>query len=106
VRGVDGRPAVVLAGEGGTGLQDLTGLLRFGGAYGGATVEAYSATEPLTAIQVQDDNLMAELGVARDGPGAAALGVARMTARDDDLEGWRGGSCQEGQRGGGEQRAA
>jgi hypothetical protein len=62
---------------------------------------------PRRAIQVQQNHLMAELGVARDRPGAAAFRIARMTARDDYLERVRGGLCQKGQSsGGGDQPAA
>jgi len=86
----------------------LTGLEGFGSAYSGAASKARSAAEPLAAIEVQQNHLMAEIRVARDRPGAAAFRVARMTARDDDLEGLRGRFCQEGQSGGGgsEQLAA
>jgi len=49
---------------------------------------------------------MTEFRVARDGPGAAAFRIARMTARDEYLEGRRGGSRQERQRGGGSEQLA
>ena len=39
VCGIDDGAAVVLAGEGGAGLQSLAGLLGFGGADGGTAIE-------------------------------------------------------------------
>ena len=104
VRGIDDGAAVVLAGESGTGLKNLTSLPGFGGADGCAALEAGSAAESLTAIQVQQYDLMAKPGVARDGPGAAAFRVARMTAGDDDFEGLQ--FRQEGQSGGGSEQVA
>jgi hypothetical protein len=106
VRGIDDRAAVVLAGESGTGLKTLTSIQGFGGADGGTTPEARSAAVPFTAIQVEQDDFMAQVGVARDRPGATAFGVARVTARDDYLEGVRGGFRQEGQSGGGSEKPA
>jgi hypothetical protein len=84
----------------------LTGLEGFGSAYGGAASEARFAAEPLAAIQVKQNHRMAELGVARNRPGAAAFRVARVTARNDYLEVVRGGSRQKGQRGGGSEQPA
>ena len=49
------------------------------------------AAESLTAVQVQQNHFMAEFRVARNRPGAAAFRVARMTARNDYLEGVSGG---------------
>ena len=103
-RRIDHGAAVVLAGESGTGLKNLAGLPSFGGADGGTAPEAGSAAVPFTAIQVEQHYLMAEIGVARDGAGAAAFRVARMTAGDDYLESL--GFCQEGQSGGRSKQSA
>src|ERR1019366_1915681 len=101
---VDDCAAVVLAGKSGPCIETLTGFPGFGGADDGTAPR--SAAEPLTAIQVQQNHLMAELGVARDRPGAAAFRIARMTARDDYLEGLRGRVRHERQGGEGREQPA
>jgi hypothetical protein len=83
---VDNGPAIVLAGENGAGAETLASLPCFAGTDIGATIQTGSPTEPLPAIQVQQNNLMAEVGVKCDGPRAAAFRVAWMAARDDNLE--------------------
>src|ERR1039457_4022556 len=73
VWGIDDRPAVVLTGENGAGLETLTSLPGFGGANGATAVEALSAAESLSAVQVEQNHLVAQLRVACDRPGAAAF---------------------------------
>ena len=87
---IDDGPAVILACENGPGFKNLTGLAGFGGADVRATAEDLAAAESLAAIQIEHNHVMAEIGVTRDGAGAAAFRVARMPARDDYLEGMRG----------------
>ena len=99
--GVDDGAAVVLAGEGGAGPEDLACLAGFGGANGGTVAGAGSAAEALTAIQVQQNHLVAELGVAGNRAGAAAFWVAGMTAGHDYLEDGHGGPSHQRQTGGG-----
>jgi hypothetical protein len=60
-----------------------------------------SPAEALTAIQVQQNHLMTEPGVASDRSSAATFRVTGMTTSDDYLEGGCGGPCPEGQTGGG-----
>lgn len=86
VWGIDDRAAVVLAGKNGARFQTSTSSLGFGGANGAAAVEARAAAESLAAVEIEQDHLMSQIGVAGDGPAAAALRVARMAARDDDFE--------------------
>jgi hypothetical protein len=97
--GIDDRAAVVLAGERGARFETFASLLGFGGADSGASSEARSTAIPLSAIQVEQHHLVAEFRVARNGSRAAAFRIARMTAGDHNLEGRRGGSRQERQRG-------
>jgi hypothetical protein len=94
VWGIDDRAAVDLSHESGNRFETLTSLLGFGGAYGGTTVESLSPAVSLSAVQVEQNHLMAKLRVSRDCTGAAAFGIARMTAHDDNLEGFGRGLRQ------------
>jgi hypothetical protein len=89
MRGIDDRAAVILAGEGGSGFKGSTGALGFRGSNRGTAIEAGSAAEPFAAIQVQQNNLVAQVAIARHRPGAAAFRVSWMAARHDDLQGLR-----------------
>jgi hypothetical protein len=84
---VDDGSAVDLAGEDGAGFQDLAGLLSFGGADGGAAVQWRATAEAFAAVQIEKNDIVAEVGVAGDGAGAAAFGVAWMAAGEDDFQG-------------------
>jgi hypothetical protein len=106
MRSIDDGAAIVLTSESGAGLKMLTSRPGFSGTDRGTPFEARSAAEPLTAIEVQQNHFMAEFGIARDRPGAAAFRVARMPARDNYLEGVPGGICQQGQTGGGSKQSA
>jgi hypothetical protein len=101
VFGIDDRAAVVLAGERGARLETFASLLGFGGADSGASSKARSTAIPLSTIEVEQHHLVSEFRVARNGSGAAAFRVARMTAGDHNLEGGRDGSRQERQGGDG-----
>ena len=74
--------AIDLAGESGARLENGAGLLRFGGADGGATMQALRATKALAAIEIEQRHPVAEIGEAGDGSGATAFRVARMAAGD------------------------
>ena len=89
MQGIDDGTAVILAGESGVGFKPSTGVLGFRGSNCGTAIEARSAAEPLTAIQVQQNNVMAQVAIACDRPGAAAFRVAWMAACHDDLQGLR-----------------
>jgi len=97
MRGIDDRTAVVLAGESGSGFQESTCVLGFRGSNCATAIEARSAAEPLAAIQVQQNDVVAQFTIARDRPGAAAFRVAGMAACHNDLQGLRGRFSQERQ---------
>lgn len=86
MRAIDDGAAVILTGESGASLQSSTGCFGLGGAHRGTSVEACLAAETLSAIEVEQNHLVTEFAPAGDRPGAAALGVSRMAARNDDLE--------------------
>jgi hypothetical protein len=83
---IDNGAAIELAGESGTGSKTLASLLGLFGTDVGAAIQSSPATEPLAAIQIEQNHLMAEIGVKCDSSRAAAFRVARMTARHDYLE--------------------
>ena len=67
-----------------TRLEDLAGFPRLGHAASARFGRLVG--RPLAIVQVEQDDLVAEVGIAGDGSSAAILGVARMAAADDDLE--------------------
>ena len=86
--------AIDLIRECGAGVQNGTGLLRFGCANRGTAAEARCAAKALAAIEIEQRHLMTEVGPARDGSAATAFGVAGMTACHDNLK--RAGLGAEG----------
>jgi len=105
--GVNDRLAVNLPGKGGPRLENFAGFLGFGHAHGAGVMRRLVG--PLALIQVEQDDLVPQVGVAGDGAAAAVFGVAGMPTGDDYLElglsCWR---CFAGQRlsGGCRQRQA
>ena len=57
--------------------------------------EAGFAAVAFSAIEIEQNHMVAEVGVAGDGAGAAAFGVAGVTACDHDSEGGSCGLCGE-----------
>ena len=106
VRRIDNGLPVDLVGERGAGFQDLAGILRFGGADARTTVEARGAAESLAAIEIEQNDLVAQRRVAGDGAGTAAFRIARMSAGDDDLQRFRGSLREQGRGGAREETAA
>jgi|ERR1700722_16177230 len=88
---VDDGASIDLTRERCARLQDLASFLGLRGADTGAEIKARPTAEAFAAIQVEKNYLVAEIGVARDGSGAAALRISRMATGDDDFEGADGG---------------
>ena len=82
---IDDGAAVDLIREYRAGFQDLARSLSFGRSDLSAEIEACAAAEALAAIEVEKDDLVAQIGVPSNGAGAAAFRIAGMAARDDDL---------------------
>ena len=78
---VDDRLAVRLTGVKGPRLQDLAGLLGLRHPR-----LAFGPGRPFAPIQVEQDYLVPQVGVAGDRAAAAVLGIAGMAAGDDHLE--------------------
>ena len=83
---VDDGTAVVLVGENGARFQDFAGFLSFGGADRATLARLGSATVAFATIEIKQNDIVAEIGVAGDGAGAAAFGIAGMTAGHHDFE--------------------
>jgi hypothetical protein len=78
--------AIDLSRENRTGFQNLAGLLRFGGPDGSALCGTAAAAETFAAIQIKQNNLMAERRIAGNRAGTTAFGVARVAAYHYHLE--------------------
>src|SRR5678815_1973180 len=90
---VDDRMAIALGGEDGSRLQNAAGFLGFRDAHVATYIRSCLRTGLFTTIQIQKRDIMSELGVARDRPAAAVLGIAGVAATDDDL---KFGACARG----------
>ena len=86
VRGIDDGAAIVLGGEDGARFQDGAGFFGFGGTDARAVFEVVCAAEAFAAVQVEENDFVAQVGVAGSGAAAATLGIAGMSAGDDDFE--------------------
>ena len=89
VLAIDDGMAVSLACVEGASPEDFTGLFGFGNACEGW------GWGPSAVVEVEEDDLMAELSEACDGAATSIFGVAGMAAGDDDLE-LAGGLGSEG----------
>ena len=79
-----------LTGEGGTSFEDFAGFGGFSDANRSGIVAGLIG--PLAFVQVEENNFVAEIGVASDSATAAVFRVARVTTRDEDFEfAWSGG---------------
>ncbi len=69
-------------------FQDLASAFGLGCANGSAALRTGIGDVAIAfaPIEVQQSDIMAKRHIAGDGAGAAALGVARMTAGDNDLK--------------------
>ncbi len=107
--------AIVLPGKSGTGLENSTRFLRFGGTDPSALVQLRCAAEAFTPIQIEQCDLVPQFHIAGDGAAASAFRISRMPASDNHFQTPRGRvrmsqlRCRAKQRssgGGGKKRAA
>src|SRR3974390_1330198 len=84
MRLVDDCFAVVLTGEGSARSENRARFVRLGHPVGNGLADGTFG--PVPGIQVQQDNLMAQIGVARYCSPTPVFRVTRMTARYDDFE--------------------
>jgi len=80
--------------------------LGFCGSDSGATVESRSAAEFLAAVEVKQDHVMPQFGIACDGSSAAAFRVARMSSGNNYSCFTRRGFRRVRKSGGGSEQAA
>lgn len=97
---VDHGAPVVLTCECSPRPQNLARLFRFGGPDLGATAQAGRPAVSFAAVEIQENNLMAQLRITGHRTSATAFGVARMSAGHNDLQRMRGGLQRQGNRGG------
>jgi hypothetical protein len=103
---IDNGAAVVLACEYGPGFQNLAGAAGFRSTDFGAASEAGVSAISFAAVQVEENHLMPERGIAGDSACAATLRVAWMSARDDHFQRARLGLGQKRQNSGRSQQSA
>lgn len=80
MRRIDDRVAIMLSCKHGAGVKDTARILGFGRANSRTATKARSSAESVAAIQVEQNDLMAEIAIAGDGSGTAAFRVAGMAA--------------------------
>jgi hypothetical protein len=97
---VDHGAPVVLICEYGPRLQNSTRILRLGGPDLGTTAQFRRPAVAFAAIEIQQNNLMAKLGIAGHRPATTAFRVPRMPASDDDLQSARKSLQRQRNRGG------
>ena len=81
-------------------FQNLARFPSFRGADRRAPVKCRLPAIPFTAIEIQQNHLVAQIRVARDRAGAAAFRVAWVSARHHDLQSVRRRFPQQWQSGG------
>jgi hypothetical protein len=98
---VDNRVPIALRREDGAGFQYFAGLSSFRDPYPAAQARIFFRTPLLATIQVQQDDVMSQIRVARNRAAASILGIARMAAANYDLElsGWLCKSASDRSRG-------
>ncbi len=84
---VDHGLTIVLTGKERPGFEDFAGLVYFSSANLAAMVAVtLTVAIPLAVIEIKQSGIVAEGGVAGNPAGAAAFGIAGMTAGDDDFQ--------------------
>ncbi len=76
--------AIMLPGKSGPGFENRAGFGGFGRANGTGVVARPAG--PIAAVQIKQDDLVAQIGVTRDSPAAAVFRIARVPTGDDDLK--------------------
>jgi len=84
--GVDNRIPIAVRRKGGAGFEYFAGFPGFRDAHPAARARIFLRTTLLAAIQIQQDDLMSQIRVARNRAAAAILGIAGMTAANHHLE--------------------
>jgi hypothetical protein len=83
---IDHRPAIYLRGEDGARAKNAAGVLRLGCAHGATRTRVRASAIPFAAVEVQEDDFVPRLHIARDESAAAAFRISRMTAGYNNLQ--------------------